>query len=148
MAARGSAEYRARGDISVAKRGSKSFTTNQSGRGAQGKTGVRVYLDDDVPKEIYLAKKDALVRSLTALKENAVKQFVQKVGTNPVLEDTSPHFSVAAPFTFAATRRGFLPARPIAALRAATLTSDEVSICGECITFARTHFARAERVVT
>jgi len=97
LAARGSAEYRARGDISVAKRGSKSFTTNQSGRGAQGKTGVRVYLDDDVPKEIYLAKKDALVRSLTALKENAVKQFVQKVGTNPRISGKFPFFGFSPP---------------------------------------------------
>jgi hypothetical protein len=77
----------------------------------------------------------------------AIKQFVQKVGTNPVLDDTSPHFSVAAPFSFAASRRAFLPAHSSAALRAAALTSEEVSMCGEILTFARTHFARAERVV-
>ncbi len=126
---------------------------------------VSAYLDDDVPKEIYLAKKDTLMRSLVALKAElkdfergrknrveplrewildlkqanflsssdnlpAIKQFVQKVGTNPVLDDTSPHFSVAAPFTFAASRRDFLPAHSSAALRAAALTSEEVSICG------------------
>lgn len=34
----------------------------------------------------------------------ALKQFVQKVGTNPVLKDTSPRFSVATPFTFATKR--------------------------------------------
>ena len=127
---------------------------------------VSTYLDGDVPKEIYLTKKDVLMRSLAALRAElkdfergrknrveplrewildlkqahflsssdnlpAIKQFVQKVGTNPVLDDTSPRFSVAAPFSFAASRRGFLPAHSSAALRAAALTSEEVSICGE-----------------
>jgi len=126
---------------------------------------VSAYLDGDVPKEIYLTKKDALMRSLAALRAElkdfergrknrveplrewildlkqaaflsssdnlpAIKQFVQKVGTNPVLDDTSPRFSVAAPFSFAASRRDFLPAHSSAALRAATLTTEEVSICG------------------
>ncbi len=126
---------------------------------------VSAYLDGDVPKDIYLAKKDALMRSLAALRAElkdvergrknrveplrewildmkqaaflssagdlgALKRFVLKVGTNPVLDAASPRFSVAAPFTFAATRRGCLPERPSAALRAAPLTPGEVSICG------------------
>jgi len=142
---------------------------------------VSAYLDGDVPKEMYLTRKDILMRSLAALQEKkkdfergrknrveplrewildlkqanslsssdnlpAIKQFVQKVGTNLILNDTSPYFSVAAPFTFASSRRGFLPAHSSAARSAAAITNEEVSFCGEILTFARTHFARAPRV--
>ena len=126
---------------------------------------VSVYLDGDIPKETYLKKKDALMRSLAALRSElkdvergrknrveplrewildlkqadmlrssddlpALKQFVQKVGTNPVLKDTSPRFSVAAPFTFAAKRRARLLSAAPAARRPSVLSKQEVSICG------------------
>ncbi|MEX0917191.1 MAG: recombinase family protein [Candidatus Paceibacterota bacterium] len=60
-----------------------------------------------------------------------IKAFVLKVGTNPVLDDTSPRFSVAAPFHFAATRRARLLSAAPAARRPAPLSKREVSICGE-----------------
>jgi DNA invertase Pin-like site-specific DNA recombinase len=62
-----------------------------------------------------------------------LKQFVLKVGTNPMLDDKSPCFSVATPFQFVATRRGFLPACVSAAPSArltSVLSEQEVSICG------------------
>ncbi len=129
---------------------------------------VSTYLDGDVPKELYLKKKDALMRSLAAsrgsMKDVAggrnnrneplrewildlkqanilassdelpkLKQFVLKIGTNPTLDDKSPCFSVATPFQFVATRRGFLPACVSAAPTArltSVLSEQEVSICG------------------
>ena len=63
-----------------------------------------------------------------------LKQFVLKVGTNPTLDDKSPCFSVATPFQFVASRRGFLPACVVAAPSArltSVLSEQEVSICGE-----------------
>ena len=127
---------------------------------------VALYLDGDVPKEAYLAKKDALMRSLAALRAelknfergrknrveplqewildlkqahflsssddlSRIKQFVLKVGTNPVLDAASPRFSVAAPFHFAASRRAFLSAHSAAPLCGAALSEREVSICGD-----------------
>lgn len=129
---------------------------------------VSTYLDGDVPKELYLKKKDALMRSLAALRANMkdvqggrnnrneplrewildlkqanvlassddlhkLKQFVLKIGTNPTLHDKSPCFSVATPFQFVATRRGFLPAYVSAvpaARRPLPLSKREVSFCG------------------
>ncbi|MCA9355204.1 recombinase family protein [Candidatus Kaiserbacteria bacterium] len=130
---------------------------------------VSTYLDGDVPKELYLKKKDALMRSLAALRASMkdvkggrnnrneplrewildlkqanvlassddlhkLKRFVLKIGTNPTLDDKSPCFSVATPFQFVASRRGFLPAC-VSAAPAARLTSPlseaEVSFCGE-----------------
>ena len=126
---------------------------------------VSVYLDGDIPKELYLKKKDTLMRSLAALRGklkdvergrknrveplrewildlkqadilrssddlHEIKAFVLKVGTNPVLDATSPRFSVAAPFTFAASRRARLLSAAPAARRTSVLSKQEVSICG------------------
>jgi ribosomal protein L32 len=93
----------------------------------------------DLKQADFLSSSDDLSR---------IKQFVLKVGTNPVLNDKSPRFSVAAPFRFAAKRRASLAAAHSAAPAARPLSDTEVSICGEILTFARTHFARAERVET
>ena len=127
---------------------------------------VSTYLDGDVSKEIYLKKKDTLMRSLAALRQkekdfargrnmwveplrewimdlkqanflsssddlSQIKQFVLKVGTNPVLGDKSPRFSVATPFTFAATRRALLPTLAPSSRGDSDLTPEEVLMCGE-----------------
>ncbi len=128
---------------------------------------VSTYLDGDIPKEIYLKRKDMLMRSLAALRQkekdfargrnvwveplrewirdlkqanflsssddlSKIKQFVHKVGTNPVLDDKSPRFSVATPFTFAATRRAHLPSPAPSARGASVLSEQEVLLCGVC----------------
>jgi hypothetical protein len=57
-------------------------------------------------------------------------------------------FSVPVPSQYAATRRGQMNARsPLASVHS-ILSSEEVSLCEDILTYARTHFARAERVVT
>ncbi len=127
---------------------------------------VSAYLDGDVPKQIYLTKKDMLMRSLAALRSELkdfergrknrveplrewildmkqadflstsddlyqIKQFVQKIGTNPMVRAKSPHFGFPPPSQFAASRRHFLPAHSAAPLCGAALSEREVSICGE-----------------
>ena len=73
-------------------------------------------------------KQADILRSSDDLHE--IKAFVLKVGTNPVLKDTSPRFSVAAPFTFAAKRRARLLSAAPSARRPSVLLDKEVSICG------------------
>ena len=100
---------------------------------------LTAYLDGDVPKEVYLKRKDTLMRSSLVLKEKmkdfelrrntwveplrnwildtkqanflsssldlqAIKSFVQKIGTNPTVRDKSAHFEPAVPSQFVATR--------------------------------------------
>ena len=126
---------------------------------------MSVYLDGDIPKELYLKTKDTLMRSLATLRQkekdfsrgrknrveplrewildlkqanilsssddlHEIKAFVLKVGTNPTLDATSPCFSVAAPFQFAASRRARLLAAAPAGRRAVPLSKREVSLCG------------------
>ena len=80
-----------------------------------------------------------------------IAHFVKKVGTNPTVRDKTAHFACTPPSHFVAGRRAFLASSassaPVARVGSA-LTSDEVRFCGDVLTFARTHFARAERVVT
>jgi len=127
---------------------------------------VNTYLDGDIPKEIYLKQKDALMRASLATKEklkdaergrnnwieplrqwildtkqadilsqsedyHQIKSFVFQIGTNPYIFAKSVSFGASAPSELAASRQGFLPARPVAAHCAATLSEREVSICGE-----------------
>ena len=77
-----------------------------------------------------------------------ISNFVRKFGTNPIIECKSMQFSVPVPSQFAATRRAQTHARsPVASVRS-VLSSEEVLLCEDILTYARTHFARAERVVT
>ena len=127
---------------------------------------VSAYLDGDVPKQIYLTKKDTLMRSLAAWREKMkdfergrknrveplrewildmkqadflsksddlyqIKQFVQKIGTNPSVRAKSPHFGFPPPSQFAASRREELSHAAPASRRATALSELEVSICGE-----------------
>ena len=127
---------------------------------------VSAYLDGDVPKEMYLKRKDVLMRSLAALQERKkdfergrknwveplrawildmkqadflsqsddlyqIKSFVQKIGTNPLVRDKSPHFGFPPPSQFAAVRREELSHAAMRARRATALSELEVSICGE-----------------
>ena len=143
---------------------------------------VSTYLDGDVPKEIYLKRKDALMRSLAALKEKMkdfergrknwveplrewildmkqadflsssdnfreIASFVKKVGTNPLVRDKSAHFALPIPSQFVAERRALLLTPAPSARASSHLSDSEVSFCGDVLAFARTHFARAERVV-
>ena len=136
---------------------------------------VSAYLDGDVPKEMYLKRKDETMRSLAALKakrkdfergENQwveplqgwvqdtkqaaflcssdnfgeIASFVQKIGTNHAVRDKSAHFSVPVPSQFVAKRRARLLSAAPQARRSSHLNSDEVSICADILTFARTHF--------
>ena len=126
---------------------------------------VSAYLDGDVPKEMYLTRKDVLMRSLAALQEKKkdfergrknwveplrawildmkqadflsqsddlyqIKSFVQKIGTNPLVRDKSPHFGFPPPSQFAAVRREELSHAAPASRRASALSELEVSICG------------------
>jgi hypothetical protein len=61
--------------------------------------------------------------------------------------DKTAHVSVPTPSHFVAERKTSFPLPAPAARAVAGLTSEEVSFCAEILTFARTHFARAERVV-
>ena len=143
---------------------------------------LSAYLDGDVPKDVYLKRKDMLMRSLAALKEQMkdfergrnnwveplrewildtkqanflssssdlyqIKSFVQKIGTNPLVRDKSAHFATPVPSQFVAERRALLPTPAPSARASSHLSDSEVSFCGDVLAFARTHFARAERVV-
>jgi len=143
---------------------------------------LSAYLDGDVPKEVYLKRKDVLMRSLAALKEKMkdfergrnnwveplrewildtkqanflssssdlyqIKSFVQKIGTNPLVRDKSAHFAAPVPSQFVAERRALLSTPAPSARASSHLSDSEVSFCGDVLAFARTHFARAERVV-
>ena len=143
---------------------------------------VSVYLDGEVPKQIYLSKKDDIMRASASLqakmkdfergKKNwveplrawildtkqanflssssdlyQIKSFVQKIGTNPLVRDKSAHFATPTPSQFVAKRRALLPTPAPSARASSHLSDSEVSFCGDVLAFARTHFARAERVV-
>jgi len=56
-------------------------------------------------------------------------------------------FSVPVPSQYAALSRGKMPQTAHTAPFASSLNSAEVSFCEDILTYARTHFARAERVV-
>ena len=129
-------------------------------------TLVSTYLDGDIPKEIYLKKKDITMRSLAALNEKkkacerrgntwveplrewvndtkqaaflssstdlqAIRSFVQKIGTNPSVRDKTACFSVPAPSHFVAKRRARLLSAAPQARRSSRLNSQEVSICAD-----------------
>ena len=79
-----------------------------------------------------------------------IARYVKKVGTNPTVRDKTVHFAFTAPSHFVVGRQGFLSRSSSSAPTArssSVLSEQEVSICGDVLTFARTHFARAERVV-
>lgn len=126
---------------------------------------ISTYLDGDIPKEIYLKKKDENMRALAILKDemkdfesgrnkwleplrewisdtkqadflaksenyHEIKSLVQKIGTNPLVRNKSARFSFSVPFIFAAKRRGILRSAAASRPRGATLSNEEVSICG------------------
>ena len=127
---------------------------------------LSAYLDSDVPKEMYLKRKDVLMRSSSVLKEklkdfergrnnwveplrkwildtkqanflsssadfHEISSFVKRIGTNPTVRDKSARFDTPVPSHYIAQRLAFftLPA-PTAHVHS-TLTSEEVSFCGE-----------------
>jgi len=57
------------------------------------------------------------------------------------------HFRIPPPSEYAAVLRGKMHANPLLAGLRSELTSEEVSFCEDILTHARTHFARAERVM-
>jgi hypothetical protein len=76
-----------------------------------------------------------------------IARYVKKVGTNPTVRDKTACFSFSSPFQFVAQRQRFLSqsSSPAPTARSGfSLTSKEVSFCGELLTFARTHFENKE----
>ena len=139
---------------------------------------VGVYLDGDIPKNIYLAKKDVLMRSSAALQEkkkdfergrknwveplrewvldtkqalvlgssddlHEISNFVRKVGTNPVIQSKSMHFRASPPSENTARLRAQMHANPLIAGSRSELNPDEVSFCGDILTFARTFYEQS-----
>ncbi len=143
---------------------------------------VSAYLDNDIPKQNYLKRKDEVMRLLASLNgkkkdfENGKKKwveplrawvldtkqaldlgsiddlheiadFVRRVGTNPTIQSKSMHFRIPPPSEYAAVLRGKMHANPLLAGLRSELNPVEVSFCEDVLTHARTHFARAERVL-
>jgi hypothetical protein len=127
---------------------------------------VSLYLDGDVPKEIYLKRKDVAMRSLATLKDklkdsergrnnwveplrewildtkqanflsksndlHKIKALVQKIGTNPRLQNKSAVFEFCPPSQFIAKRREVLLGCAARAHRATPLSDREVTELGE-----------------
>ncbi len=59
----------------------------------------------------------------------AIRSFVQKIGTNPRVLDKTAHFSVPSPCCFVATRRASFASSAPSARSGVALTSAEVSFC-------------------
>ncbi len=127
---------------------------------------VATYLDGDIPKPLYLKKKDECMRASLALKEqmkdfergrnnwveplrewildmkqadflssepdlHAIRSFVKKIGTNPIVRDKSAHFAVPSPFAFVAQRKARLHSRGDSHSPTGLLSATQVSICGD-----------------
>ena len=125
---------------------------------------VSTYLDNNVSKEIYLKKKDEIMRASLALKEkkkdfengrnnwveplrkwildtkqadflcksddlHAIKEFIQKIGTNHEFREKSARFAVPSPSDFIAVRRHIFPPSVPSALSPFPLSSDEGTCC-------------------
>ncbi len=125
---------------------------------------VGIYLDGDIPKNIYLTKKDALMRSSAALQEkkkdfergrknwveplrewvldtkqalvlgssddlHEISDFVRKVGTNPVIQSKSMHFSASPPSENTARKRAQMNRALAFAGLGSELNPTEVSFC-------------------
>lgn len=79
-----------------------------------------------------------------------IREFVRSFGTNPAMRDKTISISFCPPSELARARRAQFAAahsRPASRRGSAALNPAEVLLCDEIIHFARTHFARAERVV-
>jgi len=74
-----------------------------------------------------------------------IASFVKKVGTNPTVRDKTARFSFSSPSQFVAKRHHILSALPRPVRSRSDLTKQEVSICGDIVTFARTFFEQQSR---
>ena len=96
----------------------------------------------DTKQADFLAKSENL---------HEIKSFVHKIGTNPLVRDKSARFSFSAPFIFAAKRREFLRSAAASRPRGATLSNEEVSICGGDVPklepIRTLHFSRVDKIV-
>ena len=127
---------------------------------------VSSYLDGDIPKELYIKKKDEIMRSTLSLKEekkdfehggnvwveplrkwildtkqadflcksddlHAIKEFIQKIGTNHEFREKSARFAVPSPSDYIARRRHIFPPSVTSALSPFPLSSDEVTCCAQ-----------------
>ena len=146
---------------------------------------VDLHLNGDIEREIYLRKKDVLMRQKLSLANqissdrrgrknwveplrkwildskqagflasstnlHEIRNFVRSFGTNPAMQDKTISISFCPPSDFARIQKAEFARMPRRAPQARgpfALSDEEVSICGVILTYARTHFARTERVV-
>jgi len=80
---------------------------------------LRVWVND--------TKQAAFLSSSTDF--SAIRSFVQKIGTNPMVRDKTARFAVPAPSRFIAQRRAVFGFGPQAARSRSDLTNEEVSFC-------------------